>query len=217
MSFPDQDEDGTGPDEVRTATGVSRETMARVSAFLDVLDSWRTRINLIGPGEGPRIWRRHVLDSLQLAPVIPSAALTLADLGTGSGFPGIILACAMAERPGARVWLVEKSVRKAEFLQAAVEALNLPATVVQARAEEAESERCDVVTARALAPLPKLLELAAAWADSNSCLLFLKGKDATDELQAARAGWAFDLSIQPSLSSPEGRVLSITSLRRRTP
>ena len=92
MSFPDQDEDGFGPDDVMRLTGVSRETFSRVRAYLDLLDVWRTRINLIGPSEGRHLWKRHVYDSLQVLDLIGPGVKTIADLGSGAGFPGIVLA-----------------------------------------------------------------------------------------------------------------------------
>jgi 16S rRNA (guanine527-N7)-methyltransferase len=213
--FPDRDADGLGPDEVRERTGVSRETLERVRAYLSVLDAWRTRLNLIGPGETTRIWTRHVLDSLQLAPLLPEGEITLVDLGTGAGFPGLLLACLLQERGGGETVLVEKSVRKSEFLRAAIDALQLRARVITARLEDAEKIEADVVTARALSPLPELLGQASPWLKPNGRSLFLKGRDATDEIARAQESWIFDIHISPSLSSADGKVLSISSLRRR--
>jgi 16S rRNA (guanine527-N7)-methyltransferase len=216
VSFPDRDEDGFGPDDLVRLVSVSRETLTRVRRFLDVLDEWRTRINLIGPGEGRHIWRRHVLDSLQLADLLGHDDLAIADLGSGAGFPGLILACAMAERPGASVTLVEKSVRKCQFLEAAVVAVGLPAKVLNQRLEDpAPRERFDVVTARALAPLPRLLGYAHAWLKPSGKALLMKGRDAVAELTLARESWTFDLSTRTSLSSPEGQILAVSALKPR--
>ena len=215
MSWPATDEDGFGPDDVIRLTGVSRETFERVSGYLDLLDRWRERINLIGPGEGRHLWRRHVLDSLQLVEQISSEDKSVADLGSGAGFPGLILACALAERSGASVTLVEKSPRKSEFLRAAGKELGLPVSVLTIRLEDAPGALFDVVTARALAPLPKLLGFAASWLKPSGKALLMKGRDTATELAEAREAWTFDLSILDSQSSPEGRVLRVSSLRSR--
>ena len=108
MTWPAHDEDGFGPEDAVRLTGVSRETLDRVQVYLEVLDAWRERINLIGPGEGRHLWRRHVLDSLQLVEQIPGDATKIVDLGSGAGFPGLLIACAVAERPGSHVTLVDR-------------------------------------------------------------------------------------------------------------
>ena len=215
MSWPATDEDGFGPDDVIRLTGVSRETFERVSGYLDLLDRWRERINLIGPGEGRHLWRRHVLDSLQLVEQISSEDKSVADLGSGAGFPGLILACALAERAGASVTLVENSPRKSEFLRGAGKELGLPVSVLTIRLEDAPGALFDVVAARALAPLPKLLGFAASWLKPSGKALLMKGRDTATELAEAREAWTFDLSILDSQSSPEGRVLKVSSLRSR--
>jgi 16S rRNA (guanine527-N7)-methyltransferase len=215
-SFPDRDEDGFGPDDVLRLTLVSRETVSKIHSFLAVLDDWRSRINLIGPGEGRHLWRRHVLDSLQLLRQIEPADLRVADLGSGAGFPGLVLACAMSERPGASVALVEKSVRKSQFLEAAVKAVGLPAKVLNQRLEDpAPKDRFDVVTARALAPLPKLLGYSHAWLKPSGKALLMKGRDVVKELTPAQESWTFDLSAGTSLSSPEGQILTVSALAPR--
>jgi 16S rRNA (guanine527-N7)-methyltransferase len=211
VTVPREDEDGFGSADAIQLTGVDADAVPRIEAFLDLLWSWRTRINLIGPGEGRHLWRRHVLDSLQLAPLIPGSARSLADLGSGAGFPGIILCCA---RPDLKLWLVEKSVRKSEFLTEAVTALRLQAIVLNQRIEDLAPEPADVVTARALAPLPKLLGLSKGWLSQEGRALFLKGRDVAAELTEARLSWTFDLDVRPSLSSPDGQVLTISALRR---
>lgn len=212
MTWPTHDEDGFGPEDVLRLTGVSRETLARVDSYLTTLDQWRERINLIGPGEGRHLWRRHVLDSLQLIEQISSDDLSVADLGSGAGFPGLVIACALAERPGASVTLVEKSPRKSEFLRAAIAEGRLPAKVVNLRIEDAPRQKFDLVTARALAPLPKLLGYAYQWLKPSGKALLMKGRDTAAELAEARLAWTFDMSDRESLSSPEGRVLRISSI-----
>lgn len=213
MSFPDQDEDGFGPEQLARLVPVSRETLSNIHGYLAVLGEWRERINLIGPGEGRHLWRRHVLDSLQLIEKISATDLRVADLGSGAGFPGLILACALAERPGASVTLVEKSPRKSEFLAAAAAAVGLPARVLNQRLEDpAPKEKFDVVSARALAPLPKLMGYAHGWLKPSGKALLMKGRDAVAELTAARESWTFEVSMGTSLSSPEGQILTVSAL-----
>jgi 16S rRNA (guanine527-N7)-methyltransferase len=215
MPWPVADEDGFGADDVTRLTGVSRETLSRIQHYLAVLDWWRERINLIGPGEGRHLWRRHVLDSAQLLEQISLEDKKVADLGSGAGFPGLILACGLAERDGASVTLVEKSPRKSEFLRAVGKELDLPVSVLTIRLEDAPETRFDVVTARALAPLPKLLGFAADWLKPSGKALLMKGRDTAAELAEARAVWDFEISHRQSLSSPEGQVLTVSSLRPR--
>ena len=215
MTFPAHDEDGFGPEDAIRLTGVSRETLERVRSYLAVLDQWRERINLIGPGEGRHLWRRHVLDSLQLIEQISLDDLSVADLGSGAGFPGLVIACALAERPGASVTLVEKSPRKSEFLEAAIAAQGLPARVLNVRIEDPPRQKFDLVTARALAPLPKLLGYAHGWLKPSGKALLMKGRDVAAEVAEAREAWTFEMSDRASLSSPEGRVLGISSIAPR--
>ncbi|MDP3737366.1 MAG: 16S rRNA (guanine(527)-N(7))-methyltransferase RsmG [Hyphomonadaceae bacterium] len=215
MSFPATDGDGFGPEDVVRQTGVSRETLSKIHAYLGVLDEWRERINLIGPGEGRHLWRRHVLDSLQLLEQISPDDKLVADLGSGAGFPGLALACALADRAGASVTLVEKSPRKTEFLKAVIAGVGLPARVLNLRIEEAPGDRFDVVTARALAPLPKLLGYAHGWLKPSGKALLMKGRDAVTELTLARESWTFDSSSRPSLSSPEGQILTVSAIKPR--
>lgn len=213
MTWPAHDEDGFGPEDAAELTGVSRETLARVRSYLEALDAWRERINLIGPGEGRHLWRRHVLDSLQLIAEIPADAEKIVDIGSGAGFPGLVIACAMAERPGASVTLVEKSFRKSEFLEAAIREAGLPARVLNVRVEDKPQHRYDVLTARALAPLTKLLGYGYAWLKPSGKALLLKGRDTAAELDDARREWAFDLTRRTSMSSQEGVVLNIGSIK----
>lgn len=215
MTWPAHDDDGFGPEDALRLTGVSRETLERVRSYLAVLDQWRERINLIGPGEGRHLWRRHVLDSLQLIEQISSDGLAVADLGSGAGFPGLVIACALAERPGASVTVVEKSPRKSEFLEAAIAAQGLPARVLNVRIEDPPRQKFDLVTARALAPLPKLLGYAYGWLKPSGKALLMKGRDVEAEVAEARRSWTFEMSDRASLSSPEGRVLRLSSIAPR--
>ncbi len=219
MPWPAHDEDGFGPEDAAGMTGVSRETLVRVRSYLALLDVWRERINLIGPGEGRHLWRRHVLDSLQLLEQIGVQDQKIADLGSGAGFPGLVIAAAMVERPGASVTLVEKSPRKTEFLEAAIAEVGLPARVLNTRIEDPpaslDRDRFDLLTARALAPLPKLMGHAYRWLKPSGKALLMKGRDTATELAEARLSWTFEVVERASLSSPEGRVLTISSIEPR--
>jgi 16S rRNA (guanine527-N7)-methyltransferase len=219
VSFPDQDEDGFGPEQIAASTNVSRETLDLIRRYLDVLGDWRTRMNLIGPSEGRHIWRRHVYDSLQVLDLVGSGPKRLVDIGSGAGFPGIVLACAFAERGEVSVTLVEKSPKKAQFLEAASKAVfgTKGPVVLNQRIEDAAPDRFDLVTARALAPLPKLLGYVESWAKPGGRALLWKGREATSELILSRESWTFDLSHRASFSSPEGQVLAISKLRRQSP
>jgi 16S rRNA (guanine527-N7)-methyltransferase len=214
---PRADADSFGPDDVARLTGVSRETLERVGVWLDALWAWRERLNLIGPAEADRLWRRHVLDSLQLLPEIRDGApagFSLADLGSGAGFPGGPIACAL-EPEGARVALVEKSPRKAEFLTAAATECGLGLVVLNQPLDAAPPQRFDVVTARALAPAPRLFAYAHAWLKPEGRGVFLKGRSAAGELTAARESWTFRAARRESLSSADADVIAISRLAPR--
>ncbi|MBI1340596.1 16S rRNA (guanine(527)-N(7))-methyltransferase RsmG [bacterium] len=209
------DDDGFSLEDAVDLANVSRETLPALSTYLGLLDRWRTRINLIGPAEWGRLNRRHVLDSLQIAPLIRDDETRIVDLGSGAGFPGAVLAAVFAGRDAVRVSLVEKSPRKCEFLDAVAKALDCGLIVRRQRSDEGEAERHHVVCARALAPLPRLLEYAEPWLTDDGRAIFLKGKDASSELTAARESWTFHVDSQASLSGPDGSVLILSSIKRR--
>ena len=191
------------------AHDVSRETLARLDSVIDTLNSWRLRSNLIGPREWPHIWQRHVWDCLQLLDHIPETARVV-DLGSGAGFPGLIIAAA---RPQGHVTMIESVGKKAAFLRAAILAGDLPADVIQGRVESAEAGPADIVTARAFAPLPKLLDYAAPWMKNGAKGLFLKGERWEEELTDARQRWNFAYEAIPSRSGGSGVVLIVRELR----
>src|ERR1043166_7913213 len=158
---------------------VSRETLDRLDRFVATLLAWQQRINLIAPATIPEMWTRHVADSLQLLSLAPKARVWL-DLGAGGGFPGLVIACALAKTPGAQVHLVESNGKKAAFLREAVRVTGAPAIVHQARIEQMETkldQPIEVVTARALAPLSDLLGLAEPWLKTGAKALLPKGQD----------------------------------------
>ena len=188
--------------------GVSRETGARLERHLALLTDWSARMNLIGPRELEDYWRRHALDSAQLIRHAPGAKRWI-DLGSGAGFPGLVIACCLADGPGVEVTLVESNQRKAAFLREAVRATGAPAIVVAARAEDVPPAAYDVVTARALAPLSRIIEHAKAYLDRGGVGLFLKGEDVAAELAEASQRWALKVEILPSLSDPRGRIVRV--------
>ena len=190
--------------------GVSRETLRRLSDYLDLLRRWQPAINLVGPATLADPWRRHLLDSAQLAAHVPAQTASLVDLGSGAGFPGMVLALL-----GVRgVHLIEADRRKAQFLREAARTTGAPVTIHAERIEQIQGWPADVVTARAVAPLPRLLELAERFLVADSVCLFLKGRAAARELTEARVTWHMTAETIPSLSEPTGTVLKLRGIRR---
>jgi 16S rRNA (guanine527-N7)-methyltransferase len=188
---------------------VSRETLERLSRYLELLRRWQGAINLVGASTLLDPWRRHILDGAQIAPHVPSGAGMVLDLGSGAGLPGLVLA--LLGVPG--VQLVESDRRKAQFLREAARATEAPVVVHAMRIEQLKL-RADVVTARALAPLPRLLELAAPVLAPHGLCLFLKGQSALDELTAARQSWHMHSEIVPSRSGSKGVLLKLEGVGR---
>jgi 16S rRNA (guanine527-N7)-methyltransferase len=193
------------------AHDVSRETLARLDRVIATLDDWRMRSNLIGPKEWPQIWTRHVGDSVQLLDRIPDTAKVV-DLGSGAGFPGLVIAAA---RPAGHVTLMESVGKKCAFLRAAIEAADLPATVYQGRIESAPPIEADYVTARAFAPMPQLLDYAAPWLCNGATGVFPKGERWKEELTAAQQRWNFAYQAIPSRSGGSGVILIVREAARR--
>lgn len=195
-------------------------TAARLDGFVARLLAWQRITNLIAPSTIPGLWSRHVADSLQLLPLVPQAQVFV-DLGSGGGFPGLVVACALADVPGAAVHLIESNGKKAAFLRETARALGLPAEVHARRIEDViaglSSGRIDVVTARALAPLVDLLAYAAPLLITGSKALFLKGQDVEAELTAASKYWNIEADLVPSRTDPTGRVVVIRRAERRIP
>jgi 16S rRNA (guanine527-N7)-methyltransferase len=199
-------------------TPVSRETEARLDTFVALLLQWQAKTNLISPATMLHLWVRHVADSLQLLDLAPTNARTWVDFGSGGGFPAIPLACALAERPGARVHLVESNGKKAAFLREAIRATGAPALVHARRIEDvgdSYGDRVEVVTARALAPLKTLCDQAHPLIERGAVALFLKGQDVDAELTEAAKYWTLSVDKVPSKTSPEGCIVVVRGLRRR--
>jgi 16S rRNA (guanine527-N7)-methyltransferase len=199
-----------GPEEFAAATDVSRETLARLKAFVGLLTDWNARHNLVSKTSLDEVWQRHVLDSAQLGPLVPPEAKTLADFGSGAGFPGLVLAVLLQGRVA--VTLFEATRKKAEFLHAAADRLGLTVAVRNERVEEAARAVFDVLTARACAPLPELLEYAQHFAGPKTVCLFLKGQNVGVELTEARKSWRMKVREHPSVTHPFGFVLEIREL-----
>jgi 16S rRNA (guanine527-N7)-methyltransferase len=201
------------PDEFAAATNVSRETLARLKAYVGLLTEWNTRQNLVSARSLENVWQRHILDCAQLADFIPANAQSLADLGSGAGLPGLILALLLRGRAGLRAVLYEATGKKCDFLEAARKELDIPLEVRHARVEAARPESFDVVTARALAPLDKLLALAHPFQTNKTLNLFLKGQNVGAELTRAHKSWRMVVERRQSRSDPSGVVLAIRKLR----
>ena len=206
-----RDEDGFGPEDLKDHVDVSRETLDRLQIIVAELDAWRRKTNLIGPAEFGRVWRRHVLDSIQLQPHVPVSGHTI-DLGSGSGFPALVLAACAAD-PGARFSLVESVGKKCAFLRAATQAADLPAKVIQGRVEAIHPVQADCITARAFAPLPKLIEYAEPWFRQGAYGVIPKGRRWQEELTDALESWRFAYEAIPSVSG-DGAVLKISEVSR---
>jgi 16S rRNA (guanine527-N7)-methyltransferase len=189
---------------------VSRETLARLEAYAELLTRWSARINLVGRDTIADLWRRHILDSAQLRPFIPDAAKCVIDLGSGAGLPGLVLAIL-----GVRgVELVEADSRKCAFLREAVRVTEADALIRSCRIEAVPVHPVDVVTSRACAPLDRLLGLAEPFLAPGSECLFLKGERVEQELTLARKGWTMTVSAHQSRSDPRGVVLRLQQVVR---
>ena len=197
--------------ELIRSANVSRETCEKIDKYLSILDSWRNQLNLIGPNEWERIWERHILDSHQLRKFIPESA-RIVDIGTGAGFPGVILA-ASASGSG-HISLIESSAKKCKFLQTVVEQTKLPISIVNARIESVDTISADFVTARAVAPLEKLIEYTLPALETGATALFHKGHSYTTELESAQVRWNLDYKVLPNEYSSNGVIIKISGAKR---
>ncbi len=186
--------------------------MGDLERFVVRLTEANAVMNLIGPDTLPDVWGRHFRDSAQLLDMAPGAK-TWADLGAGAGFPGVVLAIMLKTDPRSHVWLIDSLGKRCRFLQEVVDALSLRATVINGRAEE-NAVTVNVVTARAVAPMEKLLGYAQPYLQRGAQGLFLKGEKAELEVAEARRVWHFDSDLFVSRSDPRGRIVSVRSLRR---
>ena len=195
----------------------SREIIARLDRYAAALLQWQATSNLIAPSTIPELWSRHIADSLQLFRLAPEARHWV-DLGSGGGFPGLVIACALTDRPGAVVHLVESNMKKAAFLREAVRLTGAPARVHAKRIEEfvdGFDETVEIVTARALASLENLFEKAYPLLERGAQALFLKGQDVEAELTAATKYWTIDAELIPSITDAGGRIVQVRSIEPR--
>jgi 16S rRNA (guanine527-N7)-methyltransferase len=207
----------TDKDRALLLTPVSRETQERLEKFVALLLFWQDKFNLVANSTLPLIWTRHISDSLQLLDHAPDAKVWV-DYGSGAGFPGIPIACALADRPGAQVHLVESVGKKANFLREVVAQTGIPATVHQMRAEnfgDSYGDKVDVVTARALSPLKTLCDQTFPLIKRGAVGLFNKGQDVDAELTEAAKYWTIEAQKLPSKTSPQGCILKVTGLNPR--
>lgn len=207
-----------GPEDFKRYFSVSRETVERLEAYAGLLLKWQKTINLVAPSTLGDIWNRHFADSAQLLALAPPDATRWLDLGSGAGFPGMVLAILLREREGARVTLVESDSRKAAFLREVARATGAPVDILCERIEKPATqakvgESINVVTARALAPLPKLLDLSAPYFSKDTVGLFLKGREAQAEVEAAHQIWDFEAALKPSVTDSSGRIVIVRALK----
>jgi len=191
-------------------TGVSRETVARLEEYSSILIEWSARINIVSRASLDDLWRRHFLDSAQLMKLLPERPQTMIDLGSGAGFPGLVLA--ILGVPG--VELIESDARKCAFLREAARVTNTAVTIHNRRIEAVPAHEVDVVTARGCAPLDRLLPLAQRFIGPHTTCLFLKGAQAEEELTAAGKAWTMSVTRHSSRTDPNGVILSLQQVVR---
>jgi len=194
----------------QSATGVSRETLDRLAAYEATLRKWQPKINLVGPSTLPDAWRRHFLDSAQLFPLIPESARVLVDLGSGAGFPGLVLAIMGVPE----VHMIESDSRKCAFLREAARAADTRVTVHNKRIEAAPAIAADVVTARALAPLTDLLNWAHPFIGNWGIGVFPKGQNVEEELTDTTKYWKMQAERFDSRTDPTGTILRVSGIDR---
>jgi 16S rRNA (guanine527-N7)-methyltransferase len=203
---------------VRTAdafaarAGATAPRVADLERLREMLADWNARVNLVSAASLDDYWQRHVLDSAQLLDAAPAARVWV-DIGAGAGFPGLVVAILLKGVAGAKVHLVESQAKRCRFLEAAVGALSLPAEVHNARAEDL-SLKSDIVTARAVAPLVKLLGFARPYLAKGATGLFFKSEGVEAEIAEARKSWRFTYDVSLSRSDSRGRILKVEQLAR---
>jgi len=203
-----------GPSEFQAASGASPSQMADMLAYRALLEDWNGRMNLVGPSALDSFWLRHAWDSAQLRLIAPEARVW-ADIGAGAGLPGVVLAVFLKDAPDAQVHLIESMAKRCRFLSEVVEQLSLPATVHNARGEDVVINGVEIVTARACAPMTRLLGFAEPLLQRGARGLFLKGRDAAAELVEARKAWKrLTMTTLSSRSDPEGNIVMVEATSR---
>jgi 16S rRNA (guanine527-N7)-methyltransferase len=208
-----------GPGAFARSFAVSRETLDKFETYADLLKHWQKTINLVAPSTLGDIWHRHFADCAQLMRHAPEGSKIWLDLGSGAGFPGLVLAILGAEKGGSRHILVESDSRKAAFLREVARVTSTPVDILCTRIESQETQAkvisASCVTARALAPMPRLAGLVAPYFASGTLGLFLKGREVAAELEEAGRTWDFACDLRPSVTEPEGRVVLLSALKRK--
>lgn len=198
--------------------GVSRETLDRLCVYESLLKRWQRGTNLVAPATLDRVWHRHFADSAQLLELAPDSKIWL-DLGSGAGFPGLVIAICAANREGMRVHVVESNARKCAFVHEVVRETGCSVEIHEARIESVHAQArviaAEIVTARALAPLTELLKLSAPFFGPGTTGLFLKGRQAEHEMVEAEKNWRYETGTHPSITDARARIVRINALRRK--
>ncbi|NQU62521.1 MAG: 16S rRNA (guanine(527)-N(7))-methyltransferase RsmG [Rhodospirillales bacterium] len=194
--------------------GASDDDLTRLEAYVELLKKWQAKMNLVGGQTLGDVWRRHILDSAQLAPLIPSSARVVADIGSGAGLPGLVLAI-INKTPETKFHLIESNERKCAFLREANRITGAGAIIHHTRVENIESFQADIALSRSVAELEKLLQYANYVLKKDGQCLFLKGKKWRDELTKAQKKWIINASEIQSVSDPSGAVLILQGISHR--
>lgn len=204
------------PDDLIRVFSVSRETVDRLKIYETALNRWQRAVNLVAPATLPNIWTRHFADSLQIVARVPKDAERLVDLGSGGGFPGLVLAAHFASAGGPAVTLVESDQRKAAFLRDTARAMEISVDILSTRIENDANltvlAGVDVVTARALAPLHRLLSFVQPFASKQTTCIFMKGRDAAREIAEVEADWRFEVNTHPSVTDAEASIVVVRNI-----
>lgn len=194
---------------------VSRETLDRLRIYADLLVKWNKRINLVAPKTIPDLWRRHIIDSAQIHSLKPEGCKSWVDIGSGGGFPGVVIAILEAElAQPLQVKLIESDQRKCAFLRTVIRETSVKADVIAQRINEVPPQSADVLSARALAPLDKLLLFAEHHMTPNGVAIFPKGANAGSEVEIARKTWSFRYESIPSMTDDSAAILKISEIAR---
>ncbi|MEP6342713.1 MAG: 16S rRNA (guanine(527)-N(7))-methyltransferase RsmG [Maricaulaceae bacterium] len=207
MEFTQQD--------FKRETGLDAETIADYARWEALLVKWNARINLVAPLSLPDFWHRHAYDSWQIVPHVPETAENILDMGSGAGFPGLAIAIELKRRRRGHVTLVESAGKKVNFLRAVIRELSLPASVYGSRVENMDEDKVDLITARAFAPLPRLLNYSHPFWGPQTQSLFLKGQGLAGERRSAQKDWEFDETLIPSLTDEGAVILQLSNLKPR--
>jgi len=199
-----------GPTGFARVSGVSRETLEKLTAYVELLSQWNRRINLVSANTMGDVWRRHILDCAQLAKYLPRQTRVAVDLGAGAGLPGLILSAMGVPE----MHLVESDLRKSAFLREAARIMDVAVTLHPERIEKVAAFAADAVVARACAPLTQLIDYSEKFLLPKTVCLFLKGENAGEELAVAKASWSLSAETIPSLTDPSGVILKLSAISR---